>query len=145
MHVAEFLKRTNRRNRNSQIDCKVQQKLGECLHDLQHRRRQLAIQMQCEAQMFHEEMMELLQAQKDAAKNERIEWIQMALMKNEEADQELIKKKKLQREIEASEEHRHSETKQMLLNTKQAQLYQMEECRERRRRAAYIDKQWQLQ
>ncbi|KAH8396682.1 hypothetical protein KR215_002476 [Drosophila sulfurigaster] len=145
MHVVEFLRRTDRRNRNSQIDCKVQQKLGECRHDLQNRRRQLALQLQCEEQMLDVELSELLQAQEDAAKNERIEWIQMTLMKNEEADQLLIKQKKVQREIECSEEHRHMETRELLINTKQAQLYQIEESRERRRSAAYNNKQWQLQ
>ncbi|KAH8370118.1 hypothetical protein KR093_002220 [Drosophila rubida] len=144
MHVAEFLKRTDRRNLNSQIDCKVQQKLGECQRHLQHRRRQLALQLQSEAQLLDEEMMELLQAHEDMEKNARIEWIQMAVLKNEEADQQLLKTKKEQREIECSEAHRHKETKDMLLNTKQAQLYQIEERRSRRRIAAYMDKQWQL-
>ncbi|XP_034479934.1 probable cyclin-dependent serine/threonine-protein kinase DDB_G0278487 [Drosophila innubila] len=144
MHVTEFLTRTNRRNVNSQINYKVQQKLEECLQDLENRRRQLAEQLQREERRLSEEIKELLKGREDAAQNERIEWIQMALIKREQEEEELIKKKQQQREIENSEEHRHMETKQILLDTKQAQLYQIEERRERRLRAAYMDKQWQF-
>ncbi|KAL7735556.1 hypothetical protein ACLKA6_009521 [Drosophila palustris] len=144
MHVTEFLARTNRRNRDSQINFKVQQRLGECLQDLENRRRKLALLLHREERRLDEEREELLKLRVDAAQNARIEWIQMALIKNEQAEQELLKQKQQQRELENSEEHRHLETKQILLDSKQAQLYQIEERRERRRRAANMDKVWQL-
>ncbi|KAM8711429.1 hypothetical protein ACLKA7_000551 [Drosophila subpalustris] len=144
MHATEFLARTNRRNRNSQINFKVQQRLGECLQDLENRRRKLALLLHREERRLDEEREELLKLRVDAAQNARIEWIQMALMKKEREEEELLKQKQQQREIENSEEHRHLETKQILLDSKQAQLYQIEERRERRRRAANMDKVWQL-
>ncbi|XP_064547951.1 PH domain-containing protein DDB_G0287875 [Drosophila montana] len=143
MHVAEFLNRTNRRNRNAQIEGKVQRRLGECARDLEQRRRQLAEQLNSEQRQLDEELAELLQARLEAAQNQRIEWIQMALMRGEREEQELLQLKQQQREIENSEKHRESETKQILLETKRAQLYQIEERKELRRRAAYLDSLWQ--
>jgi len=99
MHVTEFLTRTNRRNQNSQINYKVKQKLGECYQDLENRRRQLAIQLHWEERRLEEEMQDLLKARVDVAQNERIEWIQMAILKNEQEEQELLKQKHQQREM----------------------------------------------
>ncbi|KAH8407614.1 hypothetical protein KR222_008081 [Zaprionus bogoriensis] len=144
MYVNEFLQRTELRNRNAQIERRVQQQMRACVQDLEQRRLQLARQLHGEEQQQQRQLEQLQQAAADSAQNKRIEWIQLAVMQNEKADQELIEQKKLQREIENSEEQRHLETKQLLLATKQAQLYQIEELRARRRRAAYLNKQWQL-
>ncbi|EDW02349.1 uncharacterized protein LOC6560261 [Drosophila grimshawi] len=133
MHVTEFLNRTNRRNRNYQIDCKVQQRLINYAKDLEQRRCQLAHQLHSEERMLDVEMAQLLQARVDAVQNERIEWIQMSLMNSEQAEHDLIKLKQLQREIESSEEYRHAETKHILLDTKRAQLFQIEERKQLRR------------
>ncbi|EDW08310.1 trichohyalin [Drosophila mojavensis] len=142
MHVAEFLNRTNRRNRNTQIECHVERKLGEYAEDLDRRRHLLAHQLHSEEQQLYEELAELQQAQTDLEQNKRIEWIQMALMRDEAAERELLEQKQQQREIENSEEHRHEETRQILLATKEAQLYQIEERKERRRRAAQMEAIW---
>ncbi|EDW57179.1 putative golgin subfamily A member 6-like protein 3 [Drosophila virilis] len=143
MHVAEFLNRTNRRNRNAQIEGEVQRRLGEYAKDLEERRRQLAEQLHNEERQLDEELAELLQSRLEAAQNQRIEWIQLQLMRSERKEQQLLQLKQQQREIENSEQHRESETKQILLETKQAQLYQIEERKELRRRAAYVDSLWQ--
>lgn len=99
MHVAEFLNRTNRRNRNTQIECSVERKLAEYAEDLDRRRQLLAHQLHCEEQQLYEELAELQQAQTDLAQNQRIEWIQMALMRDEAAERELLEQKQQQREM----------------------------------------------
>lgn len=99
MHVAEFLNRTNRRNRNTQIEGKVQRRLGEYAKDLEERRRQLAEQLHSEERQLDEELAELLQARLEAAQNQRIEWIQLQLMRSEQEEQQLLQLKQQQREM----------------------------------------------
>lgn len=99
MHVTEFLNRTNRRNRNAQIDCSVECKLADYAEDLDRRRHQLARQLHSEQHQLDEELAELQKARLDLAQNQRIEWIQMSLMRDEAAEQQLLQLKKLQREM----------------------------------------------
>lgn len=165
MFVHEFLNCTTRRNRNLQIDCRVQQRIKLYAQELEERRHQLACQLHWEDQQLQLELEELQQARADAVEIKRIETIQLSIMQKEKTEQELIEQTRFQREMyvkstaflidndnsysflvlsENTEDYRHMETKQILLDTKQAQLYQIEERRERRRRASYMDKQWQL-
>lgn len=165
MFVHEFLNRTARRNLNLQIDCKVQQRIKSYVQNLEERRHQLACQLHWEEQQLQLELQELQQARADAAENKRIETIQLSIIQKEKSEKELIEQTRFQREMyvksialltdednsysffvisKNTEDYRHRETKEILLDTKQAQIYQIAERRERRRREAYVDKQWQL-
>lgn len=99
MFVHEFLNRTTRRNRNLQVDYKVQQRMKACAQELEKRRLQLASLLHCEQQQLQLELEELLQARADAEENKRIEFIQLAIMRNDKKEQELIAHTRFQREM----------------------------------------------
>ncbi|XP_017146147.1 uncharacterized abhydrolase domain-containing protein DDB_G0269086 [Drosophila miranda] len=143
METIEFLNRTSRRNIKSQIGWKVAQRMREWSEDLDDRRGQLYVQLHREALQVDEEVAALLRARADEAERKRHEWIRMERLKREEAEQELLKVKQQQREIENSEAHRHMQTKQILLESKQAQLQQIEERQALRRRQACVEILWQ--
>lgn len=99
MYVHEFLNRTTRRNRNLQIDCKVQQRMKAYAQELENRRLQLACLFHCEEQQLDLELDKLLQERADAEQNKRIESIQQAIMQKNEKEQELIEYTRFQREM----------------------------------------------
>ncbi|KAH8272934.1 hypothetical protein KR018_011538 [Drosophila ironensis] len=143
MEVMEFLSRTDRRNLKSQIDFQVARKMREWYAEVDNRRLKLSLMLQREALQEDEEIAELLLERANEAERRRIEWIQMDILKREEAEKELVKVKKQQREIENSEAHRHMQTREILLETKQAQLHQIEEKKALKRRQACIEILWQ--
>ncbi|KAH8275268.1 hypothetical protein KR026_004138 [Drosophila bipectinata] len=143
MEVSEFLSRTDRRNLKSQIDFQVARKMREWYQEVDKRRFSLSLLLQREALREDEEIAELLQERADEAERRRHEWIEMERLKREEAEKELVKVKKQQREIENSEAHRHMQTKEILLETKQAQLHQIEEKKALKRRQACVEILWQ--
>ncbi|KAH8258502.1 hypothetical protein KR038_006954 [Drosophila bunnanda] len=143
MDVTEFLNRTERRNLKSQIDFQVAQKMREWYQDVDNRRMNLSLLLQTEALQADEEIAEMLQEQADEAERKRHEWIEMERLKRGQAEKELVKVKNQQREIENSEAHRHMQTKEILLETKQAQLHQIEEKKALKRRQACVEVLWQ--
>ncbi|XP_022225478.2 uncharacterized abhydrolase domain-containing protein DDB_G0269086 [Drosophila obscura] len=143
METIEFLNLTSRRNLKSQIGWQVAQRMRQWSEDLDNRRVQLYVQLQGDALRVDEEVAELLRARADEAERKRHEWIHMERLKREEAEQELLKVKQQQREIENSEAHRHMQTKQILLESKQAQLQQIEDRRALKRRQACVEILWQ--
>ncbi|XP_001959861.2 trichohyalin [Drosophila ananassae] len=143
MEVTEFLSRTDRRNLKSQIDFQVARKMREWYQEVDKRRFSLGMLLQTESLREDEEIAELLQARADEAERRRHEWIEMERLKREEAEKELVKVKKQQREIENSEAYRHMQTKEILLETKQAQLYQIDEKKALKRRQACVEILWQ--
>ncbi|XP_016928422.2 cilia- and flagella-associated protein 53 [Drosophila suzukii] len=143
MEVVEFLTRTDRRNLKSQIGFQVAQRMREWYEDVDNRRWNLSLLLQKEALEADEKIAEMLQEQADEADRKRHEWIEMERLKREEAEKELVKVKKQQREIENSEAHRHMLTKEILLESKQAQLHQIEEKKALKRRQACVEILWQ--
>ncbi|XP_017066021.1 involucrin [Drosophila eugracilis] len=143
MDVVEFLNRTDRRNLKSQIGFQVARKMREWYEDVDNRRWNLSLLLQKEALDADEKIAEMLQEQADEADRRRHEWIEMERLKREEAEKELVKVKNQQREIENSEAHRHMLTKEILLETKQAQLHQIEEKKALKRRQACVEVLWQ--
>ncbi|XP_020799279.1 trichohyalin [Drosophila serrata] len=143
MDVTEFLNRTDRRNLKSQIDFQVAQKMREWYQDVDNRRMNLSLLLQTEALQEDEEIAEILQEQADEAERKRREWIEMERLKRDQAEKELVKVKQQQREIENSEAHCHMQTKEILLETKQAQLHQIEEKKALKRRQACVEVLWQ--
>ncbi|BFG06272.1 bromodomain-containing protein [Drosophila madeirensis] len=143
METIEFLSRTSRRNLKSQIGWQVAQRMRQWSEDLDDRRMQLYVQLQNEALQVDEEVAELLRLRADEAERQRHEWIHMERLKREEAEQELLKVKQQQREIENSEAHRHMQIKQILWESKQAQLQQIEDRRALKRRQACVEILWQ--
>ncbi|XP_016967807.1 trichohyalin [Drosophila biarmipes] len=143
MDVVEFLTRTDRRNLKSHIGFQVAQKMREWYEDVDNRRWNLSLLLQKEALEADERIAEMLQEQADEADRKRHEWIEMERLKREEAEKELVKLKKQQREIENYEAHRHMLTKEILLESKQAQLHQIEEKKALKRRQACVEILWQ--
>ncbi|EDW89503.1 golgin subfamily A member 6-like protein 22 [Drosophila yakuba] len=143
MDVVEFLTRTDRRNLKSQIGFQVARKMRDWRADVDNRRWSLSLLLQKEALEADEQIAEMLQEQADEADRKRHEWIEMERLKREEAEMELVKVKKQQREIENSEAHRHMLTKEILLESKQAQLHQIEEKKALKRRQACVEILWQ--
>lgn len=99
MEVTEFLSRTDRRNLKSQIDFQVARKMREWYQEVNKRRFSLGMLLQTESLREDEEIAELLQARADEAERRRHEWIEMERLKREEAEKELVKVKKQQREM----------------------------------------------
>ncbi|XP_017053779.1 GRB10-interacting GYF protein 2 [Drosophila ficusphila] len=143
MEVLEFLNRTDRRNLKSQIGFQVARKMREWQEDVDRRRWSLSMLLQREALQQDEMIAELLQKQADEMDRRRREWIEMERLKREEAERELVKVKTQQREIENSEAHRHMQSKEILLESKNAQLHQIEEKKALKRRQACVEILWQ--
>ncbi|KAH8401863.1 hypothetical protein KR009_008269 [Drosophila setifemur] len=163
MALMEFLSRTDRRNLKSQIGFQVARKMREWYEEVDNRRLNLSLMLQREALQEDEEIAELLQMRADEAERRRHEWIEMERLKREDAEKELVKVKKQQREMyvgdllsyspiltykispfrENSEAHRHMQTREILLETKQAQLHQIEEKKALKRRQACMEVLWQ--
>uniref|UniRef100_A0A6P4FQL7 Plectin n=1 Tax=Drosophila rhopaloa TaxID=1041015 RepID=A0A6P4FQL7_DRORH len=125
MDVVEFLSRTDRRNLKSQIGFQVARKMREWYEDVDNRRWNLSLLLQKEALQADEKIAEMLQEQADEADRRRHEWIEM------------------ERLDENSEAHRHMQTKEILLESKQAQLHQIEEKKALKRRQACVEILWQ--
>ncbi|XP_030388394.1 vicilin-like seed storage protein At2g18540 [Scaptodrosophila lebanonensis] len=142
MDPTEFLERTNNRNLKCQIGGMVEKRMREYTEDLDRRRMMLSQQLQMEALQWDEELALWLQAKAEEAEKQRHEWILLERMKREQAEVELLKLKQQQREIENSEAHRHRETKEILLETKYAQLQQIEERKALRRKEAQVQQLW---
>ncbi|XP_017123162.1 plectin [Drosophila elegans] len=143
MNAVEFLSRTDRRNLKSQVGFQVARKMREWYEDVDNRRWNLCLLLQNEALQADEKIAEMLQEQADEADRRRHEWIEMERLKREEAEKELVKVKMQQREIENSEAHRHMLTKEILLESKQAQLHQIQEKKDLKRRQACVEILWQ--
>ncbi|XP_075165251.1 uncharacterized protein LOC142237741 [Haematobia irritans] len=120
----------------------VKQKLQEYEVDLEQRRRRLRDILEFENSQLKEELLLLVQQRVETASRERLEWINTKRMEQHRAQEELLRVKKLQRDLENCEEWRHRQTQQLLVATKEAQIYQIEENKQRRLKEKLVEQSW---
>ncbi|XP_013106884.2 trichohyalin isoform X1 [Stomoxys calcitrans] len=142
MEIIEFLQTTQHKNLNNFIGFKVKQKLQEYEVELEGRRQKLRNILEFENCQLNEELLMLVTQRVKTAAQQRLEWINTKRMEQHKAQEELLRVKKLQRDLENCEEWRIRQTQQLLVATKEAQLYQIEEKKQRRAREKLIEQNW---
>ncbi|XP_073847067.1 uncharacterized protein [Musca autumnalis] len=142
MEVIEFLQRTDQKNLKNFIGFKVKQKLKDYELDRQERQSRLRNILEFEAMQQNEELFHLVKERVESAKRKRLEWINTKRMERQQAEEELLKLKNLQRQLENCEEWRHRQSQQLLLETKEAQMQQIAEKKSRRAKEQEIEQNW---
>ncbi|XP_065368910.1 trichohyalin [Calliphora vicina] len=142
MEIIEFLQTTEQKNIKSYIGMKVKEKLQEYEVVLQERKQILADILEFENMQYNEELILLLNEKLNEQFRKRLDWLNTKLMEQHKAEEELLKLKNQQRELENCEEWRHMQSKHLLLDSKKGQLYQIEEKKLRMQKEKSIDKMW---
>ncbi|KAM7345484.1 uncharacterized protein ACRADG_011757 isoform 1-T1 [Cochliomyia hominivorax] len=142
MEIIEFLQKTEQKNIKSYIGMKVKEKLKEYEIDLEERQQKLSHILEFENMQYDEELALLLNEKLNEQYRKRLNWLNTKLIEEEDAEMELLKLKNQQRELENCEEWRHIQSKQLLLDSKKGQLYQIEEKKLRMEKEKEIDKIW---
>ncbi|XP_061394551.1 reticulocyte-binding protein homolog 2a [Musca vetustissima] len=142
MEVIEFLQKTDHKNLKNFIGFKVKQKLQEYELDLQGRQNRLRNILNLETMQQNEELLLLTKQRVELAKQQRLDWINTKRIERQQAEEELLKVKKLQRELENCEEWLHRQSQQLLVETKEAQLQQIAEKRALLAREQEIERSW---
>ncbi|KAM7345485.1 uncharacterized protein ACRADG_011757 isoform 2-T2 [Cochliomyia hominivorax] len=120
----------------------VKEKLKEYEIDLEERQQKLSHILEFENMQYDEELALLLNEKLNEQYRKRLNWLNTKLIEEEDAEMELLKLKNQQRELENCEEWRHIQSKQLLLDSKKGQLYQIEEKKLRMEKEKEIDKIW---
>ncbi|XP_037810825.1 trichohyalin [Lucilia sericata] len=142
MEIIEFLQTTEQKNIKSYIGMKVKEKLQEYEGALKERQQMLANILDFENMQYNEELILLMNAKLNEQFRKRLDWLNTKRMEEHKAEEELLKLKNQQRELENCEEWRHLQSKQLLLDTKKGQLYQIEEKKMRMQKEKEIDRKW---
>ncbi|XP_054737674.1 uncharacterized protein LOC129244083 [Anastrepha obliqua] len=142
MEVIEFIEHTNLRNLKFNIKSMVQASLRRINEELEERRLMLRHMLESEHLTYSEELALLTKQRIEEAARKRHEWFGIQRMERELETEKFLKLKKLQREMESCEKARHLESKTLLLDSKRAQLYQIEEKEVMRQKEKQIKQMW---
>ncbi|XP_019892240.2 mRNA export factor GLE1 [Musca domestica] len=142
MEVIEFLQKTDYKNLHNFIGFKVKQKLQDYKLDLQERQVRLRNILNFESLQQNEELLFLAKERVESAKQQRLDWINTKCIERQQAEEELLKLKNRQRELENCEEYRLCQSQQILVETKQAQLEQIAEKKALMSRERQIEQNW---
>ncbi|XP_053965507.1 uncharacterized protein LOC128867914 [Anastrepha ludens] len=91
---------------------------------------------------YSEELALLTKQRIEEAARKRHEWFGIQRMERELETEKFLKLKQLQREMESCEKARHLESKTLLMDSKRAQLYQIEEKEVMRQKEKKIKQMW---
>ncbi|XP_058983314.1 trichohyalin-like [Musca domestica] len=142
MEVIEFLQKTDYKNVQNFIGFKVKQKLQDYKLDLQERQGRLRNILNFESLQQNEELLLLAKERVESAKQQRLDWINTKCIERQQAEEELLKLKNRQRDLENCEEYRLRQSQQILVETKQAQLEQIAEKKALMSRERQIEQNW---
>uniref|UniRef100_A0A1I8MZG0 Trichohyalin-plectin-homology domain-containing protein n=1 Tax=Musca domestica TaxID=7370 RepID=A0A1I8MZG0_MUSDO len=140
MEVIEFLQKTDYKNVQNFIG--VKQKLQDYKLDLQERQGRLRNILNFESLQQNEELLLLAKERVESAKQQRLDWINTKCIERQQAEEELLKLKNRQRDLENCEEYRLRQSQQILVETKQAQLEQIAEKKALMSRERQIEQNW---
>uniref|UniRef100_A0A1A9WJ05 Trichohyalin-plectin-homology domain-containing protein n=1 Tax=Glossina brevipalpis TaxID=37001 RepID=A0A1A9WJ05_9MUSC len=142
MDVIEFLGKTQKKNIKNSIQGRIQEKFKDYERDLFSRQIRLRDLLEFEYMCYNEEILHRINERIKESFQKRFEWLNTQRLERERAEEELLKLKRQQRELENCEKWRHHQTKQLLLETKESQLYQIEEKKMRKKREQFIENMW---
>ncbi|XP_067629593.1 cilia- and flagella-associated protein 53-like [Eurosta solidaginis] len=143
MEAIKFLEHTNYKNLNFKIKSKVQENLRRLNGELVDRSFKLRHILEYENLKYAEEIALVMKARTEEAARKRHEYFGIQRMERGIEIANFLELKKLQREMENCEETRHKQSKALLLETKQAQLYQVKEKELMRQKERDIEAMWE--
>uniref|UniRef100_A0A1B0AHS3 Trichohyalin-plectin-homology domain-containing protein n=1 Tax=Glossina pallidipes TaxID=7398 RepID=A0A1B0AHS3_GLOPL len=120
----------------------IQEKFKDYEKDLKRRQSRLRDLLEFDYIRYNEEVLWLINERVKESFQKRIEWLNTQRLERERAEVELLKLKQQQRELENCEKWRHYQTKELLLETKESQLYQIEEKKMRQEKEKLIEDMW---
>ncbi|XP_012157859.1 uncharacterized protein LOC101452887 [Ceratitis capitata] len=142
MDIIEFFEHANCRNLKNTIKSKVHRRLQSISEVLDERRLMLRYLLEEGNLKYSKELALLARERIEKAAKDREEWFGIHRINREREIEKFLKLKQLQREMENCETWRHMQSKSLLLNTKQAQLYQIKEKESLREKDKEIQQMW---